>query len=947
MAMGVYAIRFVMSMQDRTRGSINRLDRDLKRLSATQNGLQKSAALTDVSRSIQMRGLLGSAAMGYAATKAANFESAVTKAATQVAGSGGLNDIMRDSSVLQKSILDQMQEFPASAGQMANAAYDIFGTMNVPLKEGIGMLRLFNMVAVAGSTDLETATNTMITLANNYGKSFGSMMKTSETAFRIIRFGRLEFDEFSEMMNQIVPASVRAGQSLQDVGGAMAFLTEKVPSQPQVATAIGRLLDVFSRPDFKRGAKKMGLDITKATGELRSLPEIISELSKTDLAKPAFIDSMIPYITSKGRKPGSAGITSTTQARKALGLLVLNAKEYAEVQDLINANGAEFERRFTAMYGSSGVQFARLKAQLESLLIIVGTKAIPVFLQLAAAVQTFVQWASKHQELVKWAAIFITVTSLGALLIGTIGGIAGAWWSLALVLRGTLGPAIVRVGAMLSRLVATLLIAKQLGGSWGSVIKAILGIGTAGGMAATGGLALLAARLIRLGGISTIIIGILYGLKAVFDEFMQKDVEGNIAQKGLRALATFQKGALGSLPGFIKNNELGQVKWMLKLDELLLGSETLTGKSTAKQKKARKEKLSTYKKNLRDLMKELDKIGDAGANDFLSGKQKDAVAEAMRIQNEIAKQLGLTGGGAGDVAAQTAQQIKDRTKDILDQAAQGLETLYNDFKQKNQELMGAIFTGPVAQSGVVQWRKQFGLGMTIAELIADTKAQVAKFTQYQSQIALLRKKGVSEELITQIKDMGADGAPIIDTLTKASPKDIKQLNANVKKITKSITTATENDFKREVARWRSFGEKAALSIAAGMESAEPKLHKRMLAMVDRLWSGVAGAMAAGEIAAQNIASGNIAPTEGNLGRIPDVRVGAGATIGIGGSQQPQSHKGRPWPTRTSNSTKGSRTTASRAGDTYHFHVNGTFMSEEQMMTNAVRKAAFKTKNRRP
>ena len=99
MALGAYDIRFILSVSDRTGNSLRRVGSDMRGVAADAARMKKAFTAMDVGRGLQLRGLLGGAALGVAAQQAANFSTLVTKAGTQIAGNvptpGGPNQYMR------------------------------------------------------------------------------------------------------------------------------------------------------------------------------------------------------------------------------------------------------------------------------------------------------------------------------------------------------------------------------------------------------------------------------------------------------------------------------------------------------------------------------------------------------------------------------------------------------------------------------------------------------------------------------------------------------------------------------------------------------------------------------------------------------------------------------------------------------------------------------------
>jgi hypothetical protein len=70
---------------------------------------------------------------------------------------------------LQSDIRDLMTQFPATADDLSKAAYDIYSSTDVNFGKGRKALKLFAQAAVAGQTDVQTATDAGIVVLNNFG----------------------------------------------------------------------------------------------------------------------------------------------------------------------------------------------------------------------------------------------------------------------------------------------------------------------------------------------------------------------------------------------------------------------------------------------------------------------------------------------------------------------------------------------------------------------------------------------------------------------------------------------------------------------------------------------------------------------------------------------------------------------------------------------------------
>ena len=411
-------------------------------------------ALSGVGRTMQLFGAVGTVAFGLAANSFADFNTQVTLAATQTRKVGQTAAATAaNADRLTKVIMGLMQEFPASSQEMADAAYTIFSSIDVGFGQGTKLLREFNKVAVAGGVDLQTATNASITVLENFDRQLAETGQTSAKTgqllnrmFSIVRFGRLNFLQLSQMLGMVVPAATGAGQSFDDVAGALAFLTRTLGMK--AGPSLARFLEVIVNPDVQKGMKRAGVSITDLTGALLPLPEIIDRMAAVAGHSKANLNDFLRVISAYGRATGR-GREWTVQARRALIQLIKGNREYHTVQAQTIGNNDEFAKSFEAMSQTLGVRWKVFLNQLKVLVLFIGEKAIPVFLRIGDTIQGWIQrWQNLSEatrgSIVKWAVII----SVGTLIAGVIASIAGALLSLGVMLA-LAGPKLISFGKTL------------------------------------------------------------------------------------------------------------------------------------------------------------------------------------------------------------------------------------------------------------------------------------------------------------------------------------------------------------------------------------------------------------------------------------------------------------------------------------------------------------------
>lgn len=415
-------------------------------------------------RIVQMGGLVVGASLVYAGSKAAEFSKEVTLAATQARALGaGAADTARKSKTLGHEIIELMKQVPVASGDLAKSAYDIFSSTNVSFKGGIKTLKLFAKAAVAGQTDVQTATSAAITVLNNFGSDVSTLPKKLNEMFAAVRFGRITFDEFAKSMATTGPAARAANQTFESMIGTFAFLTRHLDVS-KARTGYARLLEALASPKMLAGLQKVGISIQDTNHHLLPLDQIIGKiLTKFPQLAKGGTDAM-NFFKNIGGNQG------TIQARRAFTFLLQffnkAGKDGASYRDMlrqISGDTDEFTKSFQAMSKDPGVMWGKFVNQLKAAGLELGQAVLPTMLRLATYAERALNWWNKlsdstKKQIATWALWGAAIAIAGSALLWLVG--------LGLRLFAVFG----KVGGMFSVLTISLLAASAaisvLSGNW-------------------------------------------------------------------------------------------------------------------------------------------------------------------------------------------------------------------------------------------------------------------------------------------------------------------------------------------------------------------------------------------------------------------------------------------------------------------------------------------------
>lgn len=431
--------------------------------------------LGHLGRVAQLAGLGLAAGVGYAANAAADFGRGATLVATQTGRiNTGFQTVVRNSRVLQEAMLSVLGDSQASVEDLTQATYDLFSSLDsahkgfLTLADGVKLLRLTNKAAVAGQTDLSTATEAAIRTMNTFNVPISKMPQTFQRMFAAVRFGEMTFAQFATSLQTTAPAARAAGQSFDTLAGTMAFLTRRLGvSKAQVGFA--RLTEIFARKKFIEGLEKFNVDITDANGHLKQMPQIIDTLVQRfpKLAKGGtFLQQFIREMS---------GTEGTIQARRAFVFLAQNAEAYGNMVNRVSDDNKEFTRSLGAMEQTTGVRWQKFMNRMRVLFIRLGDAALPTILKIVEPFEKLVDWFSKldkgtRENIGSWLAWGAAILLVGGSIAALVGGLASV--------LGSLG----RLGIMFPTLVATAIAmgvaVKALTGDWHGLGDALKNVAT-------------------------------------------------------------------------------------------------------------------------------------------------------------------------------------------------------------------------------------------------------------------------------------------------------------------------------------------------------------------------------------------------------------------------------------------------------------------------------------
>ena len=414
-------------------GSIRGLDADVA--AAATSAQTRGLALASIGSGIAASGVAGMMALDDMTSAAIEYNKAAALTETQL---DGVNLSLED---LKEMGLQTARELPVAFEQIQPALYDIFSSIETDAPGAEKLLRGIGVAAVAGSVDMETAGRANIAILNAWKKPAEEITEVNDVMFQLVRKGVGTYDEFGKSIGKSIPSAVRMGQNVEDLSGAMAFMTRNGLSASMASTSVARAMDAMTKPKAQENLAKLGVQVTDTEGKFRPFADIMGEMRD----KLANLDPAARAVKLQEIFKGSGG---TIQAMRVFNLGIEDSNGLLQQlsSDMYNAEGAAKEA-YDIMADTPEAKLQQMTNQYEAMRAELGDKLLPIKLKLVEAITQVLDWFSNLSPEVK--DIIAKSALLGSVLLIVVGAIV-AVVGVVLMMSAAMAVAGVGIGAVIA-----------------------------------------------------------------------------------------------------------------------------------------------------------------------------------------------------------------------------------------------------------------------------------------------------------------------------------------------------------------------------------------------------------------------------------------------------------------------------------------------------------------
>ena len=158
-----------------------------------------------------------------------------------------LGDNIDELGTYQTQIQSLSQEFGQPASELADGLFNITSA-GIDAASSIDVLEASTKAAIAGATDLSTATSLITTTLNAFGKSGEDSEEVFDQLFATARLGQTDFDSLGSQFGRVAGIAAQSGTSISELGAAYVVLTKQTGSTELATTRINAVLNSLIKP---------------------------------------------------------------------------------------------------------------------------------------------------------------------------------------------------------------------------------------------------------------------------------------------------------------------------------------------------------------------------------------------------------------------------------------------------------------------------------------------------------------------------------------------------------------------------------------------------------------------------------------------------------------------------------------------------------------------------
>ena len=317
---------------------------------------------------------------------------------------------------LSESVSRIAVEYGQAESVVARGLYQAISSGAEAGAESLNVLEVSTQLAVAGVTDVATATDLVTSSINAYRGANLQAAEASDVLFKTVQLGKTTIGELAGSLGQVLPLSASLGISFEEVNAALATLTLGGLSTAEASTALRATLSSMLNVtgDGEKILKRAGVSFDEAAVNAKGLAGILADVEREFGGNNQALQELFPNVR---------GLTA--------------------VLSLLSDGGAKLNETLLDIEDSAGAAGEALQKQLDdpTFKATQTVNAFKIALREAGSVMvnefaaSFDAMGAANENMVAVEQTMQGIEAIAVVLAKTVQGLAAAFWALVAVVR--------------------------------------------------------------------------------------------------------------------------------------------------------------------------------------------------------------------------------------------------------------------------------------------------------------------------------------------------------------------------------------------------------------------------------------------------------------------------------------------------------------------------------
>lgn len=333
--------------------------------------------------------------LAYMAVKvvkmAAEFEESMDKIRGLVGASA------KDMALYEDAVLTMAGNVGKSAMELSGALYFITSSGFSGAK-ALKVLDRAATASAAGLGDTKVVADALTTALNVYRKSGLKAAKATDIMVAAVREGKMEPEEMAENMGKVLSMAKLSKVEFEEVAGALAAMSLAGGDTAEASVALNQFFTVLAKetPKSVEALEDMGLTF-------KGLRDVIDRQGLLE-GMTLFYDKAMDTGDALGALTKALG--NVRAARAVLQMMSLDGEQLAGIMKRVAKSTGDTDEAFTKVSEGTMFKFRKASEGLNTILIRIGSAALPVINDLLDALATnylprFSTWVKEHRKQIR------------------------------------------------------------------------------------------------------------------------------------------------------------------------------------------------------------------------------------------------------------------------------------------------------------------------------------------------------------------------------------------------------------------------------------------------------------------------------------------------------------------------------------------------------------------